>query len=180
LVKRIVKELQLKKKVVAVTALTGIAAMHIGGRTLHSFAGIGLGEGTKKELAAKAINNPTVRDRWRNADVLLVDEVSMLDDSLLLKIDHVPRQCRGLQPSKGGASVLSPEPMGGMQVIMVGDFFQLPPVVRGAAHLFAFEGRTWAKLRLLPVQSEKVRAALYTLRHLNTTNSLTPLLSPSA
>jgi ATP-dependent DNA helicase PIF1 len=106
LVLSIVRELELKRKVVAVTASTGIAAVNVGGCTVHSFAGIGLGEGTKEELADLAFKNPTVRDRWRKTDVLLMDEVSMVDDELLRKIDHVARRCRGWQPSEGGGACL--------------------------------------------------------------------------
>eukprot|EP00242_Pyramimonas_sp_CCMP2087_P000407 CAMPEP_0198228644 /NCGR_PEP_ID=MMETSP1445-20131203/113702_1 /TAXON_ID=36898 /ORGANISM="Pyramimonas sp., Strain CCMP2087" /LENGTH=619 /DNA_ID=CAMNT_0043909057 /DNA_START=1277 /DNA_END=3136 /DNA_ORIENTATION=- len=133
-------------KVLVVTAFTGCAAIIVHGTTLHSFSGIGLCEGSKEELAKKAFDNVNTRRRWLETNTVVIDEVSMMDDCLLEIIDHVARVCRRVD-----------EPMGGMQVIMVGDHFQLPPVVKeGKEVLLAFEGHTWKSLQLKPMHLEQV------------------------
>ncbi len=103
----------------AVTASTGIAATHIGGMTLHSWSGIGVREKlTPYDLDAIS-GNKRIMGRVGNARVLIVDEISMLSANTLALVDAVCREVRGSQ-----------EPFGGLQVIFVGDFFQLPPVSR--------------------------------------------------
>jgi ATP-dependent DNA helicase PIF1 len=59
---------------VAVTASTGIASINIGGTTLHSWAGIGLGEGTAKRLSGKILGTERLKERWRDVDSLIIDE----------------------------------------------------------------------------------------------------------
>ena len=147
LVRHLDTKLNEGEKVLVVTAFTGCAAIVVNGSTLHSFAGIGLGEEPKEELAKMAVNNASTRKRWLKTEALVIDEVSMIDDRLLETIDHVARVCRGVD-----------KPMGGMQVIMVGDHFQLPPVVKeGQEVLLAFEGLTWKSLKLKPMHLEQVR-----------------------
>jgi len=112
---------------VAVTASTGIAACNVGGRTLHSWAGLGRGEDPLDSLIAKIAprrgrqpKRGTAAYRMTHARALVVDEVSMLDGQLLDKLDHLLRAVRS-----------SPRPMGGLQVLLCGDFFQLPPTGLG-------------------------------------------------
>lgn len=101
----------------AITASTGIAATHIGGQTLHSWCGIGIRtELTPYDLDTIA-GNRKVTARVGTARVLVIDEVSMLSGETLMMADAVCREVRR-----------SSEPFGGLQVILVGDFFQLPPV----------------------------------------------------
>lgn len=124
---------------VAVTASTGIAATHIGGTTIHSFSGIGARE-TLDQYALDHIagNEKTVR-RVKKAKVLVIDEISMLDGRVL---DMVETVCRTIKQSG--------DSFGGMQVILVGDFFQLPPIAgRGEMSRFAFESRAWEGAKLL-------------------------------
>ncbi len=116
----------------AITASTGIAATHVGGMTIHAWSGIGI----KKELSewdleALLEREPLVR-RVRLAHVLIIDEVSMLDARLLSLVDRAVRTLRGNE-----------RPFGGLQVIFVGDFFQLPPVSKGEPSKFAFESPSW-------------------------------------
>lgn len=116
----------------AITASTGIAATHVGGMTIHAWSGIGI----KKELSdwdleALLEREPLVR-RVRATAVLIIDEVSMLDAQLLTLVDRATRTLRG-----------SERPFGGLQVIFVGDFFQLPPVSKGEPSKFAFESSSW-------------------------------------
>lgn len=118
----------------AITASTGIAATHIGGLTLHSWSGIGI----NKTLNAAELKDIAGRDRLakriRATRVLIIDEISMFDGRTLDLVDTV---CRKMKDSEG--------PFGGMQVIFVGDFFQLPPVSRSDEPLpqFAYESDAW-------------------------------------
>ena len=102
----------------AITASTGIAATHVGGYTIHSWSGIGV----RRDLSAydldKIAQNERVVKRVRSARVLIIDEVSMLSAKTLSMTDAV---CREVRQSEA--------PFGGLQVVLVGDFFQLPPVV---------------------------------------------------
>src|SRR3989344_3823506 len=102
----------------AITASTGIAATHIGGMTIHSWSGIGIKTMLDKRELDRFASNKYVAPRIRRAKVLILDEVSMLAPETLSMIDAV---CRSVRQSV--------EPFGGMQVVLVGDFFQLPPVV---------------------------------------------------
>jgi ATP-dependent DNA helicase PIF1 len=107
---------------VGVTASTGLAAFNIGGQTLHRWAGIGLGLGSV-EVLAKNISNGRSKGskeafkRWQTAKVLVIDEISMIHGDLLDKLESLARKLRS-----------SKLPFGGIQVVLTGDFFQLPPV----------------------------------------------------
>ncbi len=104
---------------IAITASTGIAATHMGGMTIHSWSGIGVKtELSKQDLDAIA-KNKYVSPRIRNAHVLIIEEVSMLSAATLTLVDVVCRRVRKY-----------PLPFGGLQVIFVGDFFQLPPIIK--------------------------------------------------
>jgi len=124
---------------VAVTASTGIAATHIGGLTIHSWSGAGARDNlTKFDLDQIATKEKVVK-RIKKTNVLIIDEISMLDGKLLDMVDIICRTIRG-----------SSEAFGGMQVVCVGDFFQLPPVTRrGDMMRYAFESRAWEHLRPL-------------------------------
>ena len=113
----------------ATTASTGIAACNIGGITLHSFAGIGLGVGEAPELAQRIKGNISCKRRWLRTKVLIIDEISMIDGALFDKLEAIARTLR-----------LNARPFGGIQLIVTGDFFQLPPI-RGSS--FAFESIAW-------------------------------------
>ncbi|CEP10115.1 hypothetical protein [Parasitella parasitica] len=117
---------------VAVTASTGIAACNINGCTLHSFGGIGLGTEKADELAARVEFNRKASERWRETRVLIIDEISMVDADLFDKMDIIARRLRH-----------SEQPFGGMQIVVTGDFFQLPPVNKERASKFAFEAESW-------------------------------------
>lgn len=105
---------------VFVTAPTGIAACNIGGTTIHSFAGIGRGEGGQQQLAMQVNRKVTAVQRWKAAKVLILDEISMLDGELFDTLEYIARYVRS-----------SPSVFGGVQLICAGDFHQLPPVGLG-------------------------------------------------
>ena len=116
----------------SITASTGIAATHVGGMTIHAWSGIGIKRDLSDwDLEALLEREPLVR-RVRKAAVLIIDEVSMLDAHTLTMVDSAVRTLRGNE-----------QPFGGLQVIFVGDFFQLPPVSKGEPSKFAFESPAW-------------------------------------
>ena len=118
---------------VAVCASTGIAAVPNNGTTLHAFAGVGLGNEPLQRLIARVRGNKRAKKRWKRCRSLLVDEVSMLDADYLDKLDGVAKAIRG-----------STEPLGGIQLILVGDFFQLPAV--GNLARFCFLAACWRRV----------------------------------
>lgn len=135
LLNQFIKKGSAHKKKIVVTATTGLAAAHLGGQTLHSWSGIGLGKAlhkdyiyTMSEARKKAI---------RKTDVLIIDEVSMMHDFNLDMVDEAMRLIRENE-----------EPMGGIQVILCGDFFQLPPVMQGGEGKFITNSKTWKSLNL--------------------------------
>ena len=105
----------------AITASTGIAATHIGGMTIHSWSGIGIKTKLDKRDLDKIASSGYIANRVRRAKVLIIDEVSMLSSNMLSMVDAVCRKIR--QSSK---------PFGDLQMVFVGDFFQLPPIVKKA------------------------------------------------
>ena len=118
---------------VAVTASTGLAACNVGGVTLHSFAGIGLGKEAVPELVKKIKRNQKAKLRWMRTKVLIIDEISMVDGDLFDKLEAIARAIRN-----------SGRPFGGMQLVITGDFFQLPPVPDyGRVSKFSFDAATW-------------------------------------
>lgn len=130
LIKKIKKDLETKNdKVVAITSTTGISAKLINGTTLHSYLGIQLGTKTRKELFKLIKSNKLVLNRWQNLNTLIIDEVSMLSVELFEKLEYLAREikCNKL-------------PFGGIQLILTGDWCQLPCVSRSD---FLFESAIW-------------------------------------
>ena len=117
----------------AVTASTGLASCILEGQTLHSWSGIGLGKEPAPELVKKVKRNQKARQRWLRTKVLIVDEVSMVDGQLFDKLEQVARTIRN-----------NGRPFGGIQLVVTGDFFQLPPVPeKNTIAKFVFEAVTW-------------------------------------
>lgn len=132
----------------SITASTGIAATHVGGMTIHAWSGIGV----KRDLSAYDLDaisqkRPVVQ-RVSEAKVLVIDEVSMLSARVISMVDAVCRLIRHSQRA-----------FGGLQVVLVGDFFQLPPVSRREEEVqqtlggedeggerFAYESSAWGAL----------------------------------
>jgi ATP-dependent exoDNAse (exonuclease V) alpha subunit len=131
---------------VAITASTGIAATHMNGMTIHGWSGIGiretLGERDLDELESKKY----LWTRFEKARVLIIDEVSMLHASRLDMVDKVLRRFKGIEA-----------PFGGLQVILSGDFFQLPPInknrnvdndINFSSKEMVFNSNAWKSMRL--------------------------------
>ena len=123
-------------KNVAVTASTGIAATHIGGTTIHSWSGLGIKDVlTEWDMERLSATDRLIK-RYNAADVLVIDEVSMLHGA---RLDMVNRVCKLLRKNDA--------PFGGLQVILVGDLFQLPPITRGYGPVdFAHLSAAWQDL----------------------------------
>jgi ATP-dependent DNA helicase PIF1 len=136
----------------SITASTGIAATHIGGVTIHSWSGIGVRHTLTKYDIDRIGQNKNVVERVGSTRILIIDEVSMLSSETLSMVDAVCREIRR-----------SSEAFGGLQVILVGDFFQLPPIARSSVSrqeaatqaeftydtggdIFAYHSSTWEKL----------------------------------
>ncbi|KAK9254089.1 PIF1-like helicase-domain-containing protein [Lipomyces tetrasporus] len=119
---------------VAVTASTGLAACNVGGVTLHSFAGFGLGKEDLPTLVKRIRRNKKAMQRWLQTKVLIMDEISMVDGELFDKLEAIARQIRNRD-----------SPFGGIQLVVTGDFFQLPPVpdYGKKTSSFAFEANSW-------------------------------------
>ncbi len=124
---------------VAVTANSALVASFIGGSTLHSFAGIGLGMGDRNGILRTARANPHCKLRWKKVKLLIVDEVGMFGGSTLELIDFIARNIRGEFDPKNFTL-----PFGGVRFLGCGDFSQLPAIQGG----FAFESEVWTELNM--------------------------------
>ena len=122
---------------VAITASTGIAATHMNGKTIHSWAHIGI----KEYLSPADLQNLFKRKEQRlaiaEAKVLIIDEVSMLHHFRLDMVDAVLRKVHG-----------NTKPFGGIQVVLCGDLFQLPPVTRGGPARYITEADVWERMNI--------------------------------
>lgn len=121
-----------------VTATTGIAALNLNGTTLHSFVGCGVPDkrATRSKILGTVMKRARCVRNWRVCRALIIDEVSMLEASFFDLVDYIARHVRN-RPD---------EPFGGIQLILSGDFLQLPPVMkerRGNSAPFCFETQTW-------------------------------------
>lgn len=137
------------KKLLILTSTTGISAINIGGQTLHSWAGIGLAEKPVDDVVKKINRKPTLKKQLCSCRMLAIDEISMLDDYTMEYVDEVLQQVR--ENSK---------PFGGIQLILVGDFFQLPPVKmrdNDSGRDFCFNCETWKTLNLTTLLLKKVK-----------------------
>ncbi|KKP43252.1 MAG: AAA ATPase [Parcubacteria group bacterium GW2011_GWA2_33_14] len=135
----------------AITASTGISATHIGGLTIHSWSGIGIKNSLDARDLKKIATTKYIVKRVKPAKVLIIDEVSMLSPQTFSMIDKV---CKEIKENT--------EPFGGLQIVVVGDFFQLPPIVKKQINdeaqmtlleesfgRFAYESLAWQKANLI-------------------------------
>lgn len=129
---RFIAEAKRAGKRVSVTATTGLAATHLGGATIHSWSGIGVHDELPEDFEDYLLKSR--RDIIATADVLVIDEISMLHDYRLDMVDAVTRRVRE-----------NDRPFGGLQVVLCGDFFQLPPVNRkaGRSGQFVVNAQVW-------------------------------------
>lgn len=125
-----------KGKNIAVTASTGIAATHIGGTTIHSWSGLGILDTLSDYDLARLASKAVLVKRYNATDILVIDEVSMLHGHRLDMLNALAKRIRQ-----------NSAPFGGMQVVLVGDLFQLPPISRSRETAdFAHLSEAWAEL----------------------------------
>jgi ATP-dependent DNA helicase PIF1 len=117
------------KRNIGITSTTGTSAILLAGTTLHSFLGIGYGRESVEVLYSKIMKRPHIRKRWIDLDCLIIDEISMLDPDLFDKVEILARKIRQ-----------SLRPFGNIQLILSGDFLQLPCV---GTDTFCFEADSW-------------------------------------
>lgn len=138
---KFIEEAQAKHKRIAITASTGIAASHIGGTTIHSWSGLGIADSISDAELDRMGYKMQLVERYSRCDILIIDEISMLHGS---RLDMVDRACRWLRRKED-------IPFGGLQVILVGDMFQLPPVTRGSDETdYAHHSNAWRVAELKP------------------------------
>lgn len=128
-------------KVMPLLASTGAAAVLLEGRTFHSFFGLGIMEGGPGATIQRASEDPRLMQRLRTVEGVIIDEISMVPGSALEVAEALARTARGSQM-----------PWGGMRIIAVGDFSQLPPVTRhGARRDWAFLSPVWQRTGFIPL-----------------------------
>lgn len=158
-----------------VCASTGIAAVNVGGMTVHSWAGLGLGDDPAEVIAGNLTERKSgAWRRIRTAKRLAIDEVSMIHGELFELIDRVFRLVRE-----------NDAPFGGIQMILFGDFLQLPPVSKGREQRFAFQSDAWVSAGIRTFVLSKVfrqadaafSAALNDIRLGNVTDAVKAMLT---
>jgi ATP-dependent DNA helicase PIF1 len=152
---KFIKRARQQGKSIAVTATTGLAATHLNGTTIHAWSGIGVSDFFDKRQAG--MMGKQRQELIKKGDVLIIDEVSMLHDFRLDMVDDTLRYVRG-----------SSEPFGGMQVVLCGDFFQLPPINRSGSRAGSFVtssvawGQNVFTVCYLHTQFRQIQDSLYT------------------
>jgi len=132
-----IEYLKKHKVSIGITASTGIAATHMNGMTIHSFCGIGINDKLNSKQLANIAKKSNVKQRFRHAKVLIIDEVSMLHH---YRLDLINEVCQYMKKS--------PLPFGGLQTVLCGDFFQLPPISRFGEEVakFAYHSKIWQEM----------------------------------
>jgi len=142
-----IKYLKDKEVSVAVTASTGIAATHMNGITIHSWVGMGIKDKLTDSEIKAIIRKSKYRKRLNKTKVLLIDEISMLHAHQLDNVDRILRAAR--EPFM---------PFGGLQVILCGDFFQLPPVSKKIEKAkLVYESQAWQNMNINICYLEEVK-----------------------
>ena len=137
IIKNIYKHAISNGKKIQVCALTGCAAVLLNckAKTIHSWAGIGLANGPIDSIILKIKKNKFIASSWKDTDILIIDEVSMMSLKLFNLLNAIGKTIRK-----------NTKPFGGIQVIFSGDFYQLPPVGNKddpESICFCFESNDW-------------------------------------
>jgi len=138
IIKQIKENAEKSGKHIQVCAMTGCAAvlLQCKAKTLHSWAGFGRACGESKDIVKRVVKNKHKKKLWKAVDVLVIDEVSMMSKKLFDIIDNIGRISRGKKDI----------PFGGIQVVLSGDFYQLPPIgenMDSDSIAFCFESENW-------------------------------------
>ncbi|GAA0150630.1 hypothetical protein LIER_09529 [Lithospermum erythrorhizon] len=144
------------KGTVFVTASTGTAACGLNGQTVHSFAGVGIGLGndeSREMLLERVMANARACYRWSRVESLVIDEISMISHELFECLEYIARKV------KSGGSLSEEKIWGGIQLVVSGDFFQLPPIMNKGENdgkVFAFEANCWNQSFDLHIELTKI------------------------
>jgi ATP-dependent exoDNAse (exonuclease V) alpha subunit len=141
-----IRYLKKHKVPVAITASTGIAATHMDGTTIHSWAGIGLKDVLTRTQLSSLLKNKELVERVNDTRVLIIDEISMIDAK---RFDLINQVCQVMRKRA--------LPFGGLQVVLCGDFFQLPPVPKRdePKPRFCFNSFAWSEANIVTCYLEK-------------------------
>jgi ATP-dependent DNA helicase PIF1 len=134
----LVKNAETRNKIIQVCALTGCASILLGcnARTIHSWSGIRNGKGEIDKIIEDIRRNKKIMKNWREIQILVIDEVSMMSKRIFELLDEIGRNVRHCQH----------KPFGGIQIVFTGDFYQLPPVgnhTEPGSTEFCFESLLW-------------------------------------
>lgn len=159
LLNKYIDYLRKNNKEVGVTASTGIAATHMGGVTIHSWSGMGIKDSMTEGDLNKILKRSYLRKRFKNTEVLIIDEISMINS---FQFDLLDRICQAFKRKA--------KPFGGMQIVCSGDFFQLPPIGRSGEVRFVTDSGIWnnmdIKICYLEEQHRQEKGELFTLLNL--------------
>ena len=122
-------EMETEDSKIYITSTTGLSSILIDGITINRYSGIGIGDKDIETLYKKIIKMKNLKKRWCNTSVLIIDEISMMDPDIFDKLEILAKKIRKDENS-----------FGGIQIILSGDFLQLPPV---KSSNFCFESFTW-------------------------------------
>jgi ATP-dependent DNA helicase PIF1 len=122
-------------RIIATTASTGVSAINIGGSTIHWFSGIRTGKGRLNSIIKRILKDNDCVKRWKEVDTLIIDEISMISQDIFEKLDGIGQIIRE-----------NSRPFGGIQLILLGDFYQLTPVEQNnnVSVKFCFESPIWS------------------------------------
>jgi len=137
--------LKSRKIIPTIVAPTGIAASHLNGQTIHSYFSLGIRDSIDEEFISNLLDKKYLKTRFKKLKVLIIDEISMVSPNTFSSIDKILR-----------AFKQNDEPFAGIQVILSGDFFQLPPISRNSdGKRFAWQSPSWKDLDLQTCYLEK-------------------------
>ena len=131
---------ELKKyflKDISLTASTGVAAINIGGLTIHSFAKLGLGRESTETITMKILKDKKTQNRIQKCKILAIDEISMLSSKFLNLLNSVFKIVRG-----------NSAPFGGITLLLFGDFLQLPPIIKDEEETLALNSASWREAEI--------------------------------
>jgi ATP-dependent DNA helicase PIF1 len=141
LIQELVKNEEKRNKKIQVCALTGCASLllNCNARTIHSWSGIRQGRGDNDKIISGVFYNKKSLKSWKQTDILIIDEISMMSKKIFELLETIGKRTRSLYS----------KPFGGLQVVFVGDFYQLPPVGNidePDSSQFCFESAKWKEV----------------------------------
>ena len=152
LIKKMIEMTREKKKIVSVCALTGCAALLLdcNATTIHSWSGINYVSPVQTDdaIIRRVSSKKYIKKGWKEVDVLIVDEISMLSGRLFCLLNMIGKLIRK-----------SKSPFGGIQVVFIGDFFQLPPIGDAEEGQFCFESDEW--INVFPLENHIVLKTIF-------------------